>query len=76
MTKKDIVEMYKKGYSIKFISDSWYKYKNRDCEKAHYFGNSFIIPRDKYSRVDCLNEVARVICLYNAEENRKFRHIV
>lgn len=69
MNKKDIVEMYRKGYSIKFICDEYYKTLNKDCEKAHYYNNVLIIPKKLINRKTSDKIVFDVICAYNSATN-------
>lgn len=66
-----IVDMYLKGYSIKSIVDYVFKYSNRNVPKNYSFGNSFVVNKKKYSRLDCDFYVSRVILNYN-----RYRHYI
>lgn len=61
-----IVDMYLKGYSIKSIVDYVFKYSNRNVPKNHTFGNTFIVNKKEYSRLDCDWYVSKVIMNYNS----------
>lgn len=69
MNKKDIVEMYKKGYSVKYICNEYYKYRNKEVAKPHYFNGTFIISKKKASRKICDKTVYDTICSYNSIVN-------
>lgn len=45
MTSKDVVEMYKKGYSIDYIIKEFYRYKTRNDIPDHKFNNTYIITK-------------------------------
>lgn len=49
MTSKDIVEMYKKGYSINYIIKEWYRYRIRNDIPNHKFKNTYIITKKSVS---------------------------
>lgn len=61
-----IIDMYLKGYSIKYIVDNVYKYSNRNVPKNYSFNNSYIVHKKIYSRLDCDLYVSRVILNYNS----------
>ena len=69
MNKKDIIEMYKKGYSIKFICDKYYESVNKDCEKAHWYNNVLVVPKQKINRKNCNKNVYETIVYYNSLVN-------
>ena len=69
INKKNIIEMYKKGYSIKFICDEYYKSINKDCEKAHWYNNVLVVPKQKINRKNCNKNVYETIVYYNSLVN-------
>ena len=61
MRRKDIVEMYKKGYSIEFIINTWYHDRIKNDIPSHRFGNSYIITKKSCSCEEARREVEEVI---------------
>lgn len=57
MTSKDVVDMYKKGYSIDFIVDTFYNYKTKNDMPNHKFKNTFIITNKSTTKNNVRKEV-------------------
>lgn len=60
----DVVDLYKKGYSIDYIVDRYYEYKNKDCVKDHYFNGTYIITKKKAVKSCCRNCVEEILLSY------------
>lgn len=56
-----IIDMYKKGYSIKKITDEVFRYSKRNVPKNNSYSNCAISPDKTYARIDCSSYVARTI---------------
>jgi len=60
----NVVEMYKKGYSIDFIIDSYYKWKTKDDKNIYRQGDIFILKRKSITKEESKKEVYREIYNY------------
>lgn len=61
MTRKEIVEMYKKGYSIDYIINYFYKEKTKFDIPNHKFKNTFIITKKSCTLDNARKEVENTI---------------
>lgn len=61
MTSKDVVEMYKKGFSIDYIVDTLYNYKTKNDIPNHKFKNTFIITKKSCSKEQARKDVENTI---------------
>ena len=61
MTRKDIVEMYKKGYSIDYIIKYYYTEKTKFDIPNHKFKNTFIITKKSCTMEGAKKEVENTI---------------
>ena len=61
MTNKDIVEMYKKGYSIDYIIKCFYREKTKFDIPNHKFKNTFIITKKSCTLDSAKKEVENTI---------------
>lgn len=64
VTKLDIIDLYKKGYSINSIIDIYYKWKTRYDKTNKKIGNLIIIKRKTITKEDSKKEVYREIYGY------------
>lgn len=53
MTDKDIIELYKKGYSISSIINAFYRSKCREIKRKQYVQGYFIIPKNDFPLSKC-----------------------
>lgn len=65
-----IVLMYKQGVSIDAIVNKVFKINKRNVPQNNCFGNFILYKDRKYTRLDCISYVSRVILNYN-RLNRK-----
>lgn len=65
LKEKDVVDMYKQGYSIDYIVKCYFDYKNKDGVKNHYFNGSYIVTKKKYSMPYCSKTVYSMLLKYN-----------
>ena len=69
--KEMVILLYNKGYSISSIVDTVFRYSNSNLPINISFKN-FVIDSDRrYTRMDCISYVAKVILNYNVSKNRK-----
>lgn len=61
MTSKDVVEMYKKGYSIDYIVDTFYKFKTKDDIPNHKINDTFIVTKKSITKDKAKNDVENTI---------------
>lgn len=61
MTNKDIVEMYKKGYSIDYIISAFYNYKTKNDIPNHKFRNTFIITKKSITKENARKDVEDIL---------------
>ncbi|MBP3255542.1 MAG: hypothetical protein J6M60_03535 [Clostridia bacterium] len=61
MTSSDIVEMYKKGYSINYIVNQWYKWKTKNDEKNYRSGRNFVVTKKSIKVGQAKKEVEEII---------------
>ena len=64
VAKLDIVDLYKKGYSINSIIDIYYKWKTRHDEPNEKIGNLIVIKRKTITKEDSKREVYKEIYNY------------
>ena len=64
MIDKDIIEMYKKGKSIAFITNHYYREKNANIPQNYYRNGSFVITKKEVTKTDCRKIVENVIINY------------
>lgn len=65
-----IVLMYKQGVSIDAIVNKVFKINKRNVPQNNCFGNFILYKDRKYTRLDCISYVSKVILNYN-RLNRK-----
>lgn len=58
-----IIDMYKKGYSIDYITKRYYKYKNKNKKPVSIDGIT-LYPANIYTKTDCRLYVCKVIYDY------------
>ena len=63
MNDEKIIEMYKKGYSMNYISRVYYKYKNRN-KKPIFVDGVKLYPVNVYNMTDCKLYVSQLIYSY------------
>ena len=65
MKRSDIIELYKKGFSVDFIINAYYRDKKKNSNDiCSYFDNKIlIIKRNGVKKIDCRNYVEN--CLYD-----------
>ena len=61
---KDIIEFYKKGYSIDYIVKAYYRFKTKNDIRNHAFGNQFIITRKSITMEKAREDVEEAIINY------------
>lgn len=61
---KDVVELYKKGYSIDFIVKSYYRFKTSNDIRNHMFNGNFIVTKKTISIENARREVQEIIINY------------
>ena len=61
MTSKDVVEMYKKGFSIDYIVKEFYRYKTRNDIPNHKFRNTYIITKKSVDKESVKQGVYEII---------------
>ncbi len=64
MPKLDIVELYKQGYSIDFIIDTYYKHKTRNDKPNEKIGNCILIKRKSITKDESKKKVYQEIYNY------------
>lgn len=64
MNEIDIIEMYKKGKSIAFITNQYYREKNANIPQNYYKNGSFIITKKEVNKTECRKIVETVIINY------------
>lgn len=64
MPELDIVELYKKGYSIDSIIDTYYKYKTRNDGANKKIGNCILIKRKSITKDESKKRVYKEIYDY------------
>lgn len=64
MNEIDIIEMYKKGKSIAFITNQHYREKNANIPQNYYKNGSFIITKKEVNKTECRKIVETVIINY------------
>ena len=71
MDKFDIIRLYLDGYSINYITDVYYKFKNRDKKVLHnYLDNKIlIINSSRVKKVDCKKYIEKIIFDYLFNNN-------
>lgn len=68
MNSRDIVEMYKKGYSIDYIIKRFYDYKTKFDTPNHKFGNTYIITKKSISFSECEKIVCETVLKFLKEK--------
>lgn len=64
MSDLDIVELYKKGYSIDSIIDTYYKWKTRNDRPNEKIGNVIVIKRKTITKDESKKKVYQEIYDY------------
>lgn len=64
MNDIDIIEMYKKGKSIAFITNQYYREKNANIPSNYYRNGSFIVTKKAINKIDCRKYVEKIILSY------------
>ncbi len=63
MDDNRIIELYNNGYSIDYISKSYYKFKNRNF-KPIFIDGIKLYPSKIYTKIECKNYVMQIIYSY------------
>lgn len=64
MNRNDIIEMYKKGYSVDYIVKEYYNFKTKHDIKNHSFNNVFIITKKSISMEKAREDIQKTIVDY------------
>lgn len=64
MPELNIVDMYKKGYSIQYIIDSYYRAKTKFDDPIIKKGDLFIIKKKSITKDECKKQVYKEIFEY------------
>ena len=60
----DIIEMYKEGKTISFITNVYYREKNANIPHNYYKNGAFVITKKEVTKTDCRKIVENVIINY------------
>ena len=71
---KDIIELYKKVYSIDYIVKNYYKFKTKNDIQNHAFGNQFIITRKSITMEKAREDVEEAIINYHKHNCTKSKY--
>lgn len=63
MNDNDVINMYKRGFSINYISKRYYKFKNKNSKPVK-LDNTFYFPPKVYTMDYCRLYVSEVIYKY------------
>lgn len=61
MNSSDVLEMYKKGYSIDYIINQYYKCKIKDDKSNYRIGNKFVIIDKSVKKENVRKEIEELI---------------
>jgi len=61
LTSKDVVEMYRKGYSIDYIIKEFYRYKIRNDIPNHKFKDTYIVTKKSVTIDDVKKDVYDIL---------------
>lgn len=64
MDENKIIELYKQGLSITFITNAYYNSKNINTSKMQLVGNTWVIPKIYFTRKKCAEIVNKTIYEY------------
>lgn len=73
MTDKNILEMFKEGYSIEYIAKQYYIFLNSTVKENFYIGDKFIIPKKNIKKQESYDYVMSVIlkAVQKSKKNQK-----
>lgn len=71
MNDKDIIKLYEKGYTMKYIGNKYYKEKNKNRKPVIINGLSFF-PEVEMKKSDCILYVSKTIYSYIINKNSVF----
>lgn len=63
-TEKNIIEDFKKGYSLLYITNKYMNAKNLDKGRLNYVGDHYIINNNYFTKEKCLEIVQKTIYDY------------
>lgn len=69
----DIVEikrMYDKGYTINFIANEYYRFKNSKVQQNYFNNNGNLVVTKKFKKQEAYDYVYQVIYDYYMEKNK------
>ena len=64
MNKKDVIELYKQGYSVSYIIDLYYSEKTKFDIPNHRYNSVYIIPDKSIVKTQAREEVESSILNY------------
>lgn len=67
MTNLEILNLYKKGYSVNYISKQYYNDVNRNLKPIFLFNGDIILPNKKKTLKECGKYVYNVLLEFNRE---------
>ena len=67
MTNLEILNLYKKGYSVNYISKQYYMQLNKDIKPIFLFNGDIILPNKNKTLKECSKYVYNVLLEFNRE---------
>lgn len=71
MDDKKIIKLYNQGYSLKYIANAYYRFKNKN-NKPIRLNNDLYYPVQLFSKSDCFLYVSSTIYNYIINKNRVY----